>query len=85
MINNIIKFLNGVVHYEEYHDYSDKDINDIFEEKEALPFSKEMLRVNGTENLAQIFTQKRYKREDNLFISQKLLKFLEDSNFMNNE
>lgn len=77
--------LNGVVHYEEYHDYSDKDIDDIFAEKEALPFSKEMVRVNGTENLAQIFTQKRYKKEDNLFISQKLLKFLKDSDFMNNE
>ena len=77
--------LTGVVHYEEYHDYSDEDINNVFAEKENLPFSKEMVRINGTENLAQIFTQKRYKKEDNMFMSQKLLKFLHDSDFMNNE
>ena len=77
--------LSGVVHYETYKDYTAEDIDAVFAEKEALPFSKEMVRINQTENLAQIFTQKRYKKEDNMFMSRKLLKFLEESGFMNNE
>ena len=77
--------LNGVVHYEEYHDYSNEDIDTIFADTENLPLSKEMVKINGTENLAQIFTQKRYKKADNIFMSKKLLKFLHDSDFMNNE
>lgn len=77
--------LEGVVHYERYNDYSDSDINRIFEEKENLPFSKEMVKVNNTENLAQIFTQIRYKKADNVMMSKKLLNFLHESCFMNND
>ena len=77
--------LEGVVHYERYNDYSDSDINRIFDEKENLPFSKEMVKVNNTENLAQIFTQIRYKKADNVMMSKKLLNFLHESCFMNND
>ena len=64
---------------------SNEDIDTIFADTENLPLSKEMVKINGTENLAQIFTQKRYKKADNIFMSKKLLKFLHDSDFMNNE
>ncbi len=75
--------LDGVVHYEQYHDYSNTDIENVFRDKENLPFSKEMVRINETENLAQIFTQKRYKKEDNVAISNKLLQYLKEADLMN--
>ena len=77
--------LNGIVHNEKYHDYSDQEINEIHRIREEFPFNQEMVRVNGTENLAQIFTQIRYPRKDNVAISQALLEFVEQAGMMNNE
>lgn len=77
--------LEGVVHYDTYHHYSDEEINEIHRVREEFPFNQEMVRVNGTENYAQIFTQIRYPKKDNVAISKALLEFLEESGFMNNE
>ena len=74
--------LDGVVHYETYKDYSPEDIERIHCEKEALDFSKELVNINGVENLAQIFTKKRYTKEANEAISEKLLTYLKDSGFI---
>ena len=60
-------------------------INDLFEEKENLDFTKALIEENQTENLAQIFTQKRYKKDDNVHFSKEFLKILEKQGFMNNE
>lgn len=77
--------LNGVVHYEKYNDYSPQRIDDIYAEKEALPFTKELLEINQLETLAQIFTEKRYTRKDNVAFSKALLEVLQEQGFMNNE
>ncbi len=74
----------GVVHYEKYTDYSPKDIDEIYAEKESLPETKKLLEENQLETLAQIFTQNRYKKADNLHFSKVLLKVLEQQGFMNN-
>ena len=75
----------GVVHYEKYSDYSSEDIDEIYAEKESLPITKKLLEENQLETLAQIFTQNRYKKADNLHFSKVLLKVLEQQGFMNND
>ncbi len=75
--------LEGVVHYEKYNDYSAKDIDRIFNEKENLQLTKELIEENQTENLAQIFTDKRYKKDDNIHFSKIFLETLKNQGFMN--
>ncbi len=75
--------LDGIVHFEEYNDYSVEDINRVYEEKEALPLTKQLLDENKKETLAQVFTDNRYTKENNITFSNALLKVLEDQGFMN--
>ncbi|MFN2395406.1 MAG: nitroreductase family protein [Bacteroidales bacterium] len=75
----------GVVHYEKYSDYSSEDIDEIYAEKESLPITQKLLEENQLETLAQIFTQNRYKKVDNLHFSKVLLKVLEQQGFMNKD
>lgn len=75
--------LEGVVHYETYKDYSNEDIDRIYAEKEALESTKALLEENQKETLAQIFTDIRYNKADNLQFSKTFLKVLEDQGFMN--
>ena len=77
--------LSGVVHYETYKDYTSDDIDKIYADKEALESTKELLKENDKETLAQIFTESRYKKADNLHFSKVFLKVLEDQGYMNQE
>jgi nitroreductase len=76
--------LDAVVHYDTYKDYTESDINALYKEKEALPFHQDLLKVNNKETLAQIFTDIRYSKKDNIVFSNKFLKVLEQQGFMNN-
>lgn len=75
--------LDAVVHYEKYKDYSEEDINRIYKEKEELESSLKFVAENRLETLAQVFTDVRYRKADNLAFSRKLLKTLEKQGFMN--
>jgi nitroreductase len=75
--------LDGVVHFEEYNDYSVEKLNKIYEEKEALPSTKSLLEENKKETLAQVFTDNRYTKENNVTFSKALLDVLEKQGFMN--
>jgi len=75
--------LEGVVHYETYKDYSTEDIDHIFADKEALESTKKLLIENKKESLAQIFTDNRYKKADNLHFSKVFMKVLQDQGFLN--
>jgi len=75
--------LEGVVHYESYKDYSKEDIDRIFAEKDSSELTKALLEENQKETLAQIFTDNRYKKADNIHFSKVFLKVLEDQGFMN--
>jgi len=75
--------LEGVVHYETYKDYSKEDIDRIFAEKDSSELTKALLEENQKETLAQIFTDNRYKKADNIHFSKVFLKVLEDQGFMN--
>ncbi|MBP5535806.1 MAG: nitroreductase family protein [Bacteroidales bacterium] len=76
--------LEAVVHQEIYRDDSPADIDRLHAPKEEFPFNKRMVEENGTDNLAQIFTQIRYPRAANEEISRSLLALLASAGFMNN-
>ncbi len=73
--------LEGFVHSEKYHAYSDDDINRIHELRESFPFNRAMVEQNGVRNLAELFTAKRYPRKDNEAISQALQEFCRQAGF----
>ncbi len=75
--------LEGVVHREKYHDYTTQDIDRIWAEREASEETKGLLEVNGLPNLARIFTERRYTKEDNLAISRSYLEFIKKHGFFN--
>lgn len=77
--------LEGVVHYEKYKDYSVNDIDRIYADKEALDQTRELLEINQKETLAQIFTDNRYKKTDNLHFSREFLDVIREQGFMNND
>lgn len=75
----------ALIHDEVYQDYTPGQIDDIYREKESLPLTAKLLEENQLDNLAQIFTYKRYTKKDNLHFSKVLLDALHDQGFMNNE
>ena len=77
--------LEGVIHYEKYKDYSVNDIDKIYYEKENLQLTKDLLIENNKKTLAQVFTDNRYTKKDNMFFSQKYLEVIKKQGFMNNE
>lgn len=77
--------VEAVVHFDTYSDYSHDSIDKLYEEKENLEFTRELLKENNKETLAQIFTDIRYTQKDNLAFSKSLLKVLEKQGFMNHE
>ncbi len=77
--------LASILHQEIYQDYSEGDIDQIYQHKESLPLTKKLLDENQKETLAQIFTDKRYTLKDNVTFSKVLLRVLEQQGFMNND
>lgn len=74
--------LDAVVHYEKYSDYSKEKIDELYSEKEKLPENLEFIEENGLETLAQVFTNVRYKKADNIAFSNALLGVLKKQGFM---
>lgn len=74
--------LQGVVHRDRYSDYTDEEIEDIYRYKESLEVNKGFVAENHKENLAQIFTDVRYRRDDNERSSQEMLKALKRQKFI---
>ena len=54
-------------------------------EKESLELTKQLLKENNLQTLAQIFTDKRYTKKDNIFFSKEFLEVLGMQGFMNNK
>jgi nitroreductase len=77
--------LTAVIHNEFYKDYNADDIRRLYKEKENLSLYKKLVEDNKTETLAQIFTDKRYTKKDNVAFSKSFLKVIENQGFMNNE
>ncbi|MDE5622427.1 MAG: nitroreductase family protein [Alistipes sp.] len=75
--------LEAVVHYEKYTDYTAAEIDELWAEREESELTKRLLAENGLPNLAQIFTQRRYVRKDNLAFSASYLALLKEKGFFN--
>jgi nitroreductase len=75
--------LEAVIHEETYHDYSSGDIERYYSEKEKRNDSKQFVKENNKETLAQVFTDVRYTKADNIHFSQILLGVLKEQGFMN--
>ncbi|HZJ74414.1 MAG TPA: nitroreductase family protein [Perlabentimonas sp.] len=75
----------AIIHREVYQDYSEGDIDQIYAAREAMPLTKKLLKENKKETLAQIFTDNRYSKKDNVTFSKVLLYVLHKQGFMNND
>ena len=75
--------LKAIVHKEEYSDYNDSDIRNYYSEKEGREESKKFVAENNKQSLAQVFTDVRYKKADNVHFSKLLLQVIKDQGFMN--
>ena len=73
----------AVVHNEVYHDYSEELINYFYAEKEARSDSAAFVAENNKKTLAQVFTDVRYKKGDNVHFSKSFLEVLKKQGFMN--
>jgi FMN reductase (NADPH) len=73
----------AVVHKEAYTDYSDSEIESFYSEKERREDSRQFIRENNKTTLAQVFTDVRYNKKDNVYFSNTLLQVLKDQGFMN--
>jgi nitroreductase len=74
--------LEAIVHHEMYHDYSSEDIEKIYSEKENNPVYQGFVKENHKETLAQVFTDIRYKKDDNEHFSEVLLNVLKTQGFL---
>jgi nitroreductase len=75
--------LDAVIHNEIYKEYTDESINRFYSEKEGRSDSKQFVIENNKSTLAQVFTDIRYKKEDNVYFSKMLVQVLKDQGFMN--
>lgn len=75
--------LEAVVHQNTYHEPSDADIENFWAEREASAETAALLAENNLPNLARIFTERRYKGEDNLAFSRVYFDELVKKGFFN--
>jgi len=75
--------LEAVIHIETYHDYTAGYIDKYYSDKEKRTDSQQFVKENDKETLAQVFTDVRYKKEDNVYFSKMLVQVLHDQGYMN--
>ncbi|MDR0871935.1 MAG: nitroreductase family protein [Prevotellaceae bacterium] len=73
--------LAAIIHENTYTDYSEKDINRLYAEKEALPENLRFVAENNKETLAQVFTDIRYNKENNERFSEMFLNAIKGQGF----
>jgi nitroreductase len=74
--------LEAIIHKEVYCDYSSERIEMYYREKEERNDSRQFVNENKKETLAQVFTDVRYKKADNIYFSEILLQVLKDQGFL---
>lgn len=74
--------VEGILHENGYRDYSPEDIDRIYAAKESLPESRYFTELNGTDNLAQVFTRFRFTEKDNMAMSEKMVEDLRKQGFL---
>lgn len=74
--------LEGFVHSEYYHNYTDDDIDRIYRHKESMPENKNFVEMNNKLTLAQVFTDCRYTKKDNEAMSAGMIEALKHQGFL---
>ena len=74
--------LKSFIHNEAYLDYSPQDIDTYYAFKENLPENRHFVEINNKQTLAQVFTDIRYTRSDNVAMSKNLLDALSHQGFL---
>jgi hypothetical protein len=74
--------MRAVVHEETYQDFDEEEINQIYAERENSQLTRDLLEENQKETLAQIFTDIRYTRKDNVHFSTKFLGAIRKQGFL---
>lgn len=72
----------GIIHHEVYNDYTEEGIGELYAHKESLASSKQFIKENDKETLAQVFTDVRYTKKDNEFFSAKMIDTLKKQGFV---
>jgi nitroreductase len=75
----------AVIHHEKYRDYSRQAVQKHYQNKELITINQDFVKENKQPSLAHVYTNVRYKKEDNILFSKTLLKVLEDQGFMNHQ
>jgi nitroreductase len=75
----------AVIHREKYQDYTEDAIRKHYRHKELITTNQDFVKENKQPSLAHVYTNIRYKKEDNILFSKTLLKVLEDQGFMYNQ
>jgi nitroreductase len=76
--------LEAIIHTETYRDYPEADIDKYYKAKEERSDSIQFVNENKKESLAQVFTDIRYKKADNVYFSNIFLQVLRDQGFLDN-
>jgi nitroreductase len=74
--------LEAVIHNETYCDYTGENIEKFYKDKEEQSNSIQFVNENNKSTLAQVFTDVRYKKADNVHFSKILLQVLKEQGFM---
>jgi nitroreductase len=74
--------MESIVHFEKYRKFTPEIINSIYRERENSEQTLELLKINNSDCLARIFTDKRYTKTDNEFFSGKFLEAIKRQGFM---
>jgi hypothetical protein len=74
--------LKAVIHHETYKDYRKEDIDEMYFEKENSELTKKLLEENQLDNLAKVFTERRYTKKDNIHFADLLLKVIKEQGFL---
>ncbi|MFR9556311.1 MAG: nitroreductase family protein [Rikenellaceae bacterium] len=75
----------AVVNFEKYEPSTPERVNQLWSEREASQQTADLIAENKTENLAQIFTQYRYKGDANVTFSKIYFEILKSQRFFNHE
>ena len=73
--------LEGIIHSEVYKEYTEDDLKELYTFKEELESSKQFVKENKKDSLAQVYTDVRYKKSDNEFFSAKMLETIRNQGF----
>ena len=74
--------MEAVVHEEQYRDYDSRRLEELYSDFEKLPQIQGYIKESKQENLAKVFTEVRYTKEDALKFSKSYMDFAKQQDMM---